>query len=317
MVNNRIPDVRGEVLKKAREAQGLSVSELATKVCFSAKQIEQLENGEKSHFYSLAIKANAAKRVADQLGITHEEVFDFGPDLVQEAKASESSLAEIPAEGEVKNALQKTTVDSQAKAQPEQLERFEEIAQPIVKKNRTLYLWGGAAVLVAGALLFINANQDSQPAKPIEVAKLPSESIANSGDSKKDEAAPANPSSSSNAAVLSTPLTSAHATVPAQTVDGCPALDVNNASYRSPIATKAGNMIYLQSRSAQTVCVRDATGKLEKKTLDPGGSYSFYGKAPFVVLTSGLGQTDLFFQGYKVKIDNPNAKSITLEEVPF
>jgi CRISPR/Cas system CMR-associated protein Cmr5 small subunit len=73
----------------------------------------------------------------------------------------------------------------------------------------------------------------------------------------------------------------------------------------------------VQSRSAQTICIKDASGKLEKKSLEAGGSYSFYGKAPFVVMTSSLGQTDLFFQGYKVKIDNPNSKSIILEEVAF
>ena len=106
VINNRIPEVRGDVLKRAREANGLSVSELAKRVCFSVKQIEQLENGEKSHFYSLAIKANAVKRVADELGLVHEEVFDFGPDLVEEAKAVESIATGKSHEGEVKNPLQ-------------------------------------------------------------------------------------------------------------------------------------------------------------------------------------------------------------------
>jgi hypothetical protein len=88
-------------------------------------------------------------------------------------------------------------------------------------------------------------------------------------------------------------------------------------TYRSPAATKPGNMVYVQTRNAQTICVKDATGKLERKTLDQGGSYSFYGKAPFVLMTSGLGQTDIFFQGYKVRVDNPNVKNITLEEIAF
>lgn len=312
MINKRIPDVRGEVLQKAREAKGLTVSELASKVCFSIKQIEQLENGEKSHFYSLAIKANAAKRVADELGLAHDAVFDFGPDLVQEAKISQALSTENISDGEVKNSVQDSLIDSEPNPQPERLERFEEVAKPMVKKNPSLYVFGAAAVVVAIGTVMFNLNQ-SQPIKPAEIAKLPSESIGNAGDLKKEELPPVNPSTPPTAA----PVTSAIAGAPSRAVDGCPAEEVNSSSYRSPVATKAGNMVYVQSRSAQIVCVKDANGKLEKKSLEAGGSYSFSGKAPFVVMTSSLGQTDLFFQGYKVKIDNPNSKSIILEEVAF
>lgn len=316
MANHRIPDVRGEVLKKAREAKGISVSELATKVCFSIKQIEQLENGEKSHFYSLAIKANAAKRVADELGIAHEEVFDFGPDLVQETLATESGSTQDASEGQIKNNVQLPPVDSEPKSQPEQLERFHDTSKPIVKKNSSFYVFGGAAVVAAIGIVIFNVNQ-SQPIKPAELAKLPSESIGNAGDLKKEELPPVNPVLNPSTPPAAAPVTSAIAVAPSQAVDGCIAEEANTSSYRSPVATKPGNMVYVQSRSAQTVCVKDATGKLEKKNFDAGSSYSFYGKAPFLVTTSSLGQTDLFFQGYKVKIDNPNAKSIILEEVAF
>lgn len=316
VINNRIPEVRGDVLKRAREANGLSVSELAKRVCFSVKQIEQLENGEKSHFYSLAIKANAAKRVADELGLAHEEVFDFGPDLVEEAKAVESIATEKSHEGEVKNPLQAPSVNSEPKSKPERLERFDEPIEPKPKKNRSLYYFGSAAIAIALGVVAFNMNQP-QPIKPAEIAKLPSESINNPSDLKKEDSTPTNPSLNTNTPSPAAPVTSAIAAAPSQTADGCPTLDPNTVNYRSPIATKPGNMLYVQSRSAQTVCVRDASGKLEKKILDQGGSFSFYGKAPFVVMTSSLGQTDLFFQGYKVKIDNPNARSITLEEVAF
>ena len=168
MINKRIPDVRGEVLKKAREAKGLTVSELATKVCFSVKQIEQLENGEKSHFYSLAIKANAAKRVADELGVSYEDVFDFGSDLIEAAKVNqerpkEAAISPSPVEVQANSSESVEKKESQKKSsQPkrvapkktadqkvEQLERFDETPKPIIKKNRTLYYFGAAA-MVAG-----------------------------------------------------------------------------------------------------------------------------------------------------------------------
>ena len=322
-MNKRVPDVRGDVLKKAREVKGLTVSELASKVCFSVKQIEQLENGEKSHFYSLAIKANAAKRVADELGLSHDEVFDFGPDLVEAAKTPQTSPienAKPPPSPEVQiNPTQEDEKkDSQKKgsqhkrAAPkrnteqkvEQLERFEEAPPPVIQKNRSLYYFGGAAAVAAIGIVMFNANQP-QPIKPKELAKLPSETI--SVEPKKEEAATPNP-----AVIAIAPQPS-----PSQAMDGCPTEDASAKSYRMSNASKPGNMVYVQSRSAQTVCVKDASGKVEKKSLEVGGSYSFYGKAPFVVMTSSLGQTDLFFQGSKVKIDNPNSKSIILEEVTF
>jgi hypothetical protein len=40
---------------------------------------------------------------------------------------------------------------------------------------------------------------------------------------------------------------------------------------------------------------------------------SFYGKPPFKVMTGSLSQADVFFQGAKVRLTNPNYKTIVLE----
>jgi transcriptional regulator with XRE-family HTH domain len=345
VINKRIPDVRGDVLRKAREAKGLTVADLATKVCFSSKQIEQLENGEKSHFYSLAIKANAARRVADELNVPHEEVFDFGADLMQSIQDAENSQASQtpPADkSEVVTAVSTVTEPpnpesekisnpkkkkAESKPEPneqakvEQLERFEEPKKSEPKKSYTKY-YLGAAVLAVIVLVAINLKPSSQAIKSSEIAKLPSEIINNSAEAKKEDQNPSSapvPSVTSVASPSPAPsvVASTAPTVAANVESGCPTGDANAVTYRSPAATKPGNMVYVQTRNAQTICVKDATGKLERKTLDQGGSYSFYGKAPFVLMTSGLGQTDIFFQGYKVRVDNPNVKNITLEEIAF
>jgi hypothetical protein len=99
--------------------------------------------------------------------------------------------------------------------------------------------------------------------------------------------------------------------------ENCPPPDANQLTYRSPSPSKAGNMVYISTRIKQVVCVKDATGKLEKRALDVNGSHSFFGKAPFVLMTSGISQADIFFQGYKVRIDDQNANSIMLEEVSY
>ncbi len=315
VINKRVPEVRGDVLRKAREAKGLSVSELATKACFSVKQIEQLENGQKSHFYSLTIKAGAAKKVAQILDLNQEDVFDFGLDLVEQAE----SVSTDGIKDENPSVSQAIEVDNNIKSQEpqpkvEQIERFIESA-PKPKKKSYAPMMIGVVVLVAVALL-LNINPPNTVSKTVEPVKLPSETIANSAEQKEQES-----QSAANPPPASAPVSTA---IPAATVvnspsvaDACPSEDPNPTKYRASIASKPGNMIYVQTRVKQTLCIKDALGKMEKKTLDEGGSYSFYGKPPFVLLSASLGQTEIFFQGYKVRLDNPSAKTIVFEEISY
>jgi hypothetical protein len=71
-------------------------------------------------------------------------------------------------------------------------------------------------------------------------------------------------------------------------------------------------MVFVQSKTAQTVCVVDASGKNQSKTLESGVGASIYGKPPFKVLTAGLNQVDLYFQGAKVRTGG-TGKTIILE----
>jgi hypothetical protein len=84
-------------------------------------------------------------------------------------------------------------------------------------------------------------------------------------------------------------------------------------SYKVDAPKKAGDMVYLQSKTAQTVCVVDASGKTQNKMLEPGVGASVYGKPPLKVLTSGQAQVDLYYQGVKVRLSNTAAKTIVLE----
>ena len=57
----------------------------------------------------------------------------------------------------------------------------------------------------------------------------------------------------------------------------------------------------------------DAGGKIQNKTLEPGAGASFYGRPPLKVLTSGVAQVDIYYQGVKVRPSNSAAKNIILE----
>jgi hypothetical protein len=84
-------------------------------------------------------------------------------------------------------------------------------------------------------------------------------------------------------------------------------------SYKPEAPRKAADIVYVQAKSKQIVCVIDASGKIQNKLLEPGVGASFYGKPPFKVLTAGLNQVDVFFQGAKVRLSNPNSKTLILE----
>ena len=92
----------------------------------------------------------------------------------------------------------------------------------------------------------------------------------------------------------------------------CPA-EEGIISYKPEAPRKAGDMVYVQVKSKQVVCVSDASGKMQNKMLEPGVGASFYGKPPFKVLTGGLAQADIFFQGAKVRLANSNYKTLVLD----
>jgi hypothetical protein len=92
----------------------------------------------------------------------------------------------------------------------------------------------------------------------------------------------------------------------------CPAADSAPLSYKPDAPKKAADLVYVQSKTAQTVCVMDGTGKTQNKVLEPGVGVSIYGKPPFKVATLGLNQVDLYFQGAKVRTGGAG-KTIILE----
>ena len=312
--DQKLTDIRADVIKKAREAKGISIPQISKDLCFSVKQIEQIESGERSHFYSLAIKVSATKRVAEYLGLPFEEVFDFGPDLLEAIQAPDEQIISekntVPAPTPAAVIKPATLEPAVVEKTPERLERFDPPSEEKpAKPAKTKYVFFAFAAVIVAVIMNIELPAKDKSTEPI-VAKLPTESIENNA---KKEDTPISP--------ISVSPPSSPAIVPVVTAgvgaENCPPPDANQLTYRSPSPSKAGNMVYISTRIKQVVCVKDATGKLEKRALEVNGSHSFFGKAPFVLMTSGISQADIFFQGYKVRIDDQNANSIVLEEVSY
>ena len=361
------PEIRTEAFIAARDKCALSVEELAHLACLSKKQIQQIENGQSSSFYSPTVKFTAAKKVAKLIQLDEKDAFDFGPqaelpfaqvadiiqselsspkesplDLKKEVPQNEAVQVEVAEPKEVKKAVsrkRKTDTESpeitqpEAKPKPILVEAFK--PEPSTRSHTSgrenksagkKWVW----LLPVGALVL--AIVQFQPlledqldammgkAKPVEVIALPSTPAA--------DPAPSNPpAAEANAApapaVSATAAPAAPAPAPASPVvasspppvtaaSGCPPADGVMESYKPASAGKPGNVVFVKSNTAQLVCVIDAGGVAQSKTMEPGVGHSFFGKPPFKVLTPGLASVEVFFQGFRVRPGAPDAKNILL-----
>jgi transcriptional regulator with XRE-family HTH domain len=329
--NSKLPEIRKEAFIQAREKLGLTTKDLGGMACLSARQIEQIENGETSSFYGTQIKVTAAKKVAKFLNLSDEEAFDYGSQVP--AKIIEVPISEEPTKTPNKKVkakkeaavakdlveetqdLELATDDEKKESikieEPKKVEPTKAIAQEVPfaasvgskpASPKRQFLWLG----VLAALVFSAINL-----RPLFFADKPEEILV-----VKEEIIEPAPVSASTEAVSATavalaPVTPAPA-VSAEASTACPA-EEGIISYKTDAPRKAADMVYVQVKSKQVICVSDAAGKMQNKMVEPGAGASFYGKPPFKVLTNGLAQADVFFQGAKVRLMNPNYKTLVLE----
>ena len=312
----KLPEIRKEAFTKARESLGLSTKDLSGMACLSVRQIEQIENGETSSFYGDQVKFTAAKKVAGLLKLTPEEVFDFSgvAQAVKAADVQEKLQVETKASAVEKKAKtesakeEKEVAPAAAAKQKPQKSNVNKITDSVVdyrvkltasanpKKKLFLLLAIGAAVIFS----VVNLRPLFFP-EPVKEEVVIIQEVA-------QEPAPADAPAEAKQAPAAVPETT-----PLAVSAECPPADASALNYRPEAPKKAGDMVYLQSKTAQTVCVVDATGKTQNKMLEPGVGASVYGKPPLKVLTGGLNQVDLYYQGAKVRVGNTTSKTIILE----
>lgn len=340
--SEKLPEIRKEAFTKARESLGLSTKDLSGMACLSVRQIEQIENGESGSFYGAQVKFTAAKKVAGLLKLTPEDAFDFSG-IAQPVKAVEveeklqeetkASAVEKKAKSEKTKEKDQTKVTEQATETKETKETNEVASQTPVsapkaekpsarkvtesvldysvkskasvdpKKKMFLLLAIAAAVIFS----IVNLRPLFFPEPVKEEVVIIQEVVPET----PPASAPAEPATASQPATA-LPTAATQPVVAAASTE-CPAADAAAMNYKPDAPKKAGDMVYLQSKTAQTVCVVDATGKTQNKMLEPGVGASVYGKPPFKVLTGGLNQVDLYYQGAKVRTGNTTSKTIILE----
>ena len=285
---------------------GLSIKDLASQACLSKNQIEQIENGEMSSFYGAQIKVTAAKKVAKLLGLSEEDAFDHG-----EVVELEEEVAATPEEP---NKL--AVVETKKNQEPEQKQN---IKVPQVKPTFTfsalgssspkqppkkhLFIW--LSLIAAAVFSVTNLRPLFSPEKLEEVVIVKEEELEQSPVDAKVAAPLTIPTP---APVLATPPVAVQASA-----EACPVADAVIPSYKPSAPKKPADLVYVQAKTKQVICVVDASGKTQNKIIEPNLGASFYGAPPFKVLSSGLAQVDVYFQGAKVRPANLDGKTILLE----
>jgi transcriptional regulator with XRE-family HTH domain len=308
-----IPEIQGQVLKTARENLRLNPAELATKACLSKKHIIELEEGGLSSFYSPAHKVRVAKKVSQILGLDENLALVFpGSDLAKQETlhfdAPEAVIEAVPAEvptppKETKSAkkaepVQEKSVEKDRIVSLESIRPSYPETEPSQKSHGRAIASIALIVLVAGGLYITKddiVGLVTPAPKPIALSVEEQAAI--------QEEKPQDP------AVAAVP-----ATPPLPSEAGCPKPDASVTSYAVTEPTKSGNFVFVQAKTKQTVCVVDASGKSTSQSIEAGANHTFTGKAPFTVLTAGLGNLSIYFQGRPVRPSNDQAKTIKLEE---
>ena len=309
--SSKPPEIRKEAFVQARESLGLSRKDLAAKACLSSHQIEQIENGEMGSFYSAQIKYAAAKKVASILQLTEDQAFNLAgvATLVKEASpaAAVVKVAEAPAKvTPIETAAPITKPLLAAELQDAVVEKgSNKIPSSNTSQKKLILLLSLAAAVVFSVINLRPLFFSEQPKEELVIVK---------------EVAPVESPPVSDPAVAEektiSPMPVAASASPTVTSD-CPPAESAPTTYKSDDPKKAGDLVYVQAKTAQMVCVIDVLGKVQSKQLEPGVGVSVYGKAPFKVLTAGLDQVDLYYQGSKVRPSNPTGKTIVLESAEF
>lgn len=312
----------------------MSPKELGGMACLSTRQIEQIENGEMSSFYGAQIKVTAAKKVAKLLNLSDEEAFNFASQTperlstavaelpIAEIKSSSTPKAKQSKKASVKNVDAKSdAVELQVQAQETQLPAkavTEEEKKPVTKvqtqavevelaskprasSQTKSFLW--LSVAAAAVFAVINLQPLFFADKPVEVAIVKEEIV---------EPTPAAPTAPLEPPLAAPALANVNLVPTSNSSGACP-VEEGIISFKPEAPRKVADVVFVQTKSQQVICVIDASGKTQNKLVEPGVGVSFYGKPPFKVLTAGLNQVDVFFQGTKVRLSNLNTKTLILE----
>jgi len=299
-------DVNGDKLRQLRQSRGLDWSQIARLSSLSVSQVRALETGGIDCFYSLQIRNNAARKVAQILGVPDAEVLIAQKPLV----AQVPSIEAVP------------TTPIQVRFHP-----------------RTFFLalnsapWVGyatmSAVLLAG-LVWLGLHHSNTPPFAVGGRAVTPASLTESAVPPQAPMVAQNPASVVNPlpVELAQPQTSAPplsaqadpATGRAELTpaslnpvadQSCP-FDTETWVLKAENPLKSSEKLSLMLYKAGVLCVQDGTGKVWREDLKPWLGRSYMGQAPWKLYSPVLPHAVVYFQGEKIKLTGANSNTIAL-----
>ena len=204
--------INGDLLRLRREARGWVINDMATRACMSVKQIRQLEEGGISAFYSVAVKATAAKKVAALLGVSADEVFGHVAEPVEPLEVAESEdVPVVVHQTEEVDPVEPAEVEPASVAHASSAEPSSKTAasEPEQEKSKTS-IWVIAALFAAALAVAAYMQPKDEPVAeaPPPLQVVPSEAA----DAASAAEAPASNASAADA--VATPASAVVASTP-------------------------------------------------------------------------------------------------------
>lgn len=319
----------GTYLKALRAGAGLDLTMLARRVSLSAAQVSELENGRGTLFYNRSIRLQSARKIISHLGGDLTKVSsEISKHGVSQAVPVLNAVKNSEATGQASPIL--TSTDKLAAPARSVKSSLPDMG-PVRATRPPLFMAAGLSLgvvlvgmaYVAAEHLSLNApestqaleaNGSTQPSGPVAWAPETSPAAKAQGDSASLNVAAASLLST----LVEAPAELGRDMVVSKTSrsgESCALLPGQAPVVQPPQARKAGDMVYVVSQVSQVLCVVDANGKSQVQRLEAGQGQSFYGQPPWQVVSSQLQQTQLYFQGWKVRLPAQAQDRVQLVEL--
>jgi hypothetical protein len=260
-----------------------------------------------------------AKKVAKILGLSEADAFELDSNAIYDT-STQVDILPLADSTEVqgdKNVVSINLINPNSVALPTEI-------IPSVKKGTKLetqiffYVKLFSFLIIAAATVFL-VMQLNHPAAQINTDLSTALVVPSAPDLKQDESSATNEFHEEKKNIQATdqiPVATEKSRELVKTalrITECTLILSSPQKYTSLNASKEGNQVYLVSKTATSVCFEDADGNQQKKELVQDAGISFFGKAPLKLGSNNLGQLDIFYQGYKVRVDL-SSKAIQLTE---
>jgi len=279
-------------LRSLREAQNMDVSQLARQVNLSSGQVLQLEAGElapgeRSLFYTAAIKEKAAIKLAQALGADVQTLWAVQISPIQDMGALPDSQI-----------LDDLAVLLKKQSQAQELDTAE---------RRFSWSWVAGllfALWLAGAIGYYGQSVSAwfQAQKILESAPA----------SAPGETMPA-PLSTSDAPAA--PMVLPASDIAASPTDVLCEIQAPQTTVTPSQPSKAGNSVHLVALEDLVLCVTDGTGKKTPLSLKAKESRTVLGKSPWQLRVEKPVPMHMFFQGQKIYWPEGEPSGVRLKEV--